>query len=48
MNVFIWWIDFIFNVTLIVAFIVWYNLICEDCKEWNVYMIWVFVVFLVY
>ena len=38
----IWWIDLIFNATSTVAFTFWYDLIREDRKEWNVYMIWAF------
>jgi predicted ferric reductase len=48
MNAPIWWIDLIFNATSTVAFTAWYNLIREDRKEWNVYMIWAFAALSVY
>ena len=48
MNAPIWWIDLIFNAASTVAFTAWYNLIREDRKEWNVYMIWAFAALSVY
>ena len=48
MNAPVWWIDLTFNAASTAAFTAWYNLIREDRREWNVFMVLAFAALSVY